>query len=87
LYFSKSREWERERRERLNNSFNDLSKILPTSDNKAITKKMEILQKATTFIKALQEENAELLESGGLEKSWCKLSYFKISYVQIILRF
>uniref|UniRef100_A0A0A9YTV5 BHLH domain-containing protein n=2 Tax=Lygus hesperus TaxID=30085 RepID=A0A0A9YTV5_LYGHE len=61
----KSREWEKERRDKLNVGFNDLSKLLPDHDPSISLSKMDILRKAAEFIRQLQEQNDEIVKSGN----------------------
>jgi hypothetical protein len=68
---SKSRIWERDRRERLNLSFNSLSTLLPNYDPAATLSKVEILQKAANYICELQQENRNLLY-GSMDEFACK---------------
>jgi hypothetical protein len=68
---SKSRIWERDRRERLNLSFNNLSTLLPSYDPAATLSKVEILQKAANYIHELQQENHNLLH-GSMDEFACK---------------
>ncbi|XP_021917040.1 uncharacterized protein LOC110828541 isoform X2 [Zootermopsis nevadensis] len=63
----KSRVWERDRRERLKLSFNNLSSLLPKYDPASTLSKAEILQKATNYIRELQQENDNLLH-GSLDE-------------------
>jgi hypothetical protein len=70
-YSSKSRVWERDRRERLNLSFNNLSSLLPNYDPATTLSKAEILQKAANYIRELQQENHNLLH-GTLDEFACK---------------
>jgi hypothetical protein len=70
-YSSKSRVWERDRRERLNLFFKNLSSLLPNYDPTATLSKAEILQKATNYIRELQQENSNLLH-GSLDEFACK---------------
>jgi len=74
-YSSKSRVWERDRRERLNLSFNNLSTLLPNYDPSATLSKVEILQKAANYIRELQQENRNLLH-GNLDEFACKYTLF-----------
>ncbi|KAF6209768.1 hypothetical protein GE061_015518 [Apolygus lucorum] len=61
----KSREWEKERRDKLNVGFNDLSKLLPEHDPSISLSKMDILRKAAEFIRQLQDQNDEIVKSGN----------------------
>jgi hypothetical protein len=69
-YSSKSRVWERDRRERLNLSFNNLSSLLPNYDPASTLSNAEILQKAANYIHELQQENRSLLH-GSLDEFAC----------------
>jgi hypothetical protein len=68
---SKSRVWERDRRERLNVSFNNLSLLLPNYDPATTLSKVEILQKAANYICDLQQENRNFL-NGSSDEFACK---------------
>ncbi|XP_069683827.1 serine-rich adhesin for platelets-like [Periplaneta americana] len=59
---TKTRVWERDRRERLNISFSDLGSLLPNYDPGVTLSKVEILQKAANYIRELQQENRNLLQ-------------------------
>ncbi|PSN34169.1 hypothetical protein C0J52_10056 [Blattella germanica] len=58
----KTRAWERDRRERINASFTQLSKLLPNHEPTVTLRKLEILQKAASHIRELQQENRNLLQ-------------------------
>nr|CAD7578581.1 unnamed protein product [Timema californicum] len=68
---SKVKEWERDRRERLNISFRELGSLLPSYNPASTLSKIEILQGAVKYIKDLHNENKTLLEK-GLNKSTAK---------------
>lgn len=59
--FKKSSEWERNRRDRLNESFLALSRLLPTYDESKPLSKIEIINQARCFIVELSEQNKRLL--------------------------
>ncbi|XP_037048351.1 uncharacterized protein LOC119082808 isoform X2 [Bradysia coprophila] len=56
-----NRAWEKERRDRLNKSFDILAKFLPNYDDAAPFSKIEIIQKSILLIKDLQHKLKELL--------------------------
>lgn len=57
LYFSsRNKAWEKDRRDRLNQTFDDLAKLLPKHDPKARLSKIEILQKAIVLIEDLDRK-------------------------------
>ncbi len=58
---SKCKEWERRRRDRLNEAFNLLSQLLPHHDPAKSPPKIEVLETATQFIKELRLSNSRLL--------------------------
>uniref|UniRef100_A0A182FW55 Uncharacterized protein n=1 Tax=Anopheles albimanus TaxID=7167 RepID=A0A182FW55_ANOAL len=57
-----NRIWEKERRERLNKSFEDLQRLLPDHDPNATLTKIEILQKAIELIGKLQKKIKDLID-------------------------
>lgn len=59
LTFSKNRAWERDRRERLNNTFEYLAKLLPEYDPKITFTKIEVLQKTIAYVEELKEKILE----------------------------
>ncbi|BET03325.1 Helix-loop-helix DNA-Hypothetical protein domain [Nesidiocoris tenuis] len=59
----KSRDWEKERRKKLNICFDDLSRLLPEHDPAITLSKMEILKKAAEYIRQLQKQNEEIFGS------------------------
>ncbi|XP_073971035.1 uncharacterized protein isoform X2 [Rhodnius prolixus] len=61
----KGKEWEKERRDKLNVGFQELCKLLPDHDPSITMSKMEILRKATEYIKHLQEKNEEIIKCGN----------------------
>ncbi|XP_046391229.1 uncharacterized protein LOC124159455 [Ischnura elegans] len=83
---SKYREWERERRERLNVSFNDLGSLLPDHDPAVVTSKVEILQKSAAFIRDLKKENSELLLSKGSKLQAKKIKRLQRYVEALVLR-
>ncbi|XP_047111655.1 uncharacterized protein LOC124788429 [Schistocerca piceifrons] len=64
---SRNREWERERRERLNNCFKSLESLLPSHNPTASLSKVDIVKKAAEYIRELEKKNANLLE-GNTDK-------------------
>ncbi|KAG8222423.1 hypothetical protein J437_LFUL008420 [Ladona fulva] len=81
---SKYREWERERRERLNVSFNDLGSLLPNHDPAVVTSKVDILQKSAAYIRDLKKENSDLL-LGCANKIQTKKIKRLQRYVEVLL--
>ncbi|KAI4460984.1 helix-loop-helix dna-binding domain [Holotrichia oblita] len=69
---SKCREWEKDRRERLKKGFTSLCKILPCYEPSLTLSKIEILQKAQSYIEELQTQIKELLE-GKNTKPECSI--------------
>uniref|UniRef100_A0A1B0CA58 BHLH domain-containing protein n=1 Tax=Lutzomyia longipalpis TaxID=7200 RepID=A0A1B0CA58_LUTLO len=59
----RNREWEKDRRDRLNKTFDSLAKKLPQYDPSSPFSKIEILQKTIAFIEELQEKQNELMLS------------------------
>ena len=55
-FFRQNRIWERERRERLNRTFETLCKLLPEYEPSTTFSKIDILQKAIKFIENLQKK-------------------------------
>ncbi|XP_018320327.1 putative uncharacterized protein DDB_G0282133 isoform X2 [Agrilus planipennis] len=53
---NKSREWEKDRRTRINDAFTSLSKLLPCYDPSRTLSKINILKQAAAFIEELQEK-------------------------------
>ncbi|XP_071446344.1 serine-rich adhesin for platelets-like [Hetaerina americana] len=80
----KYREWERERRERLNVSFNDLGSLLPNHDPAISTSKVDILQKSAAYIRDLKKENSDLLLSGANKLQTKKIKRLQ-RYVEVLL--
>ncbi|RZB40490.1 proteoglycan 4-like, partial [Asbolus verrucosus] len=58
----KCREWEKERRNRLNEAFNALCKLLPCYDPSINTSKIDILRNAAGYIEELQREEFKKLQ-------------------------
>lgn len=54
LFCRKNRTWERDRRERLNNTFERLAKLLPDYEAKVTLSKIDILQKTIAYIEELK---------------------------------
>lgn len=67
--FSKCREWEKERRGRLNKSFTALSKLLPCYDPSLPLSKITILEKSASYIEELQLKVKDLLSSDTTQKT------------------
>ncbi|XP_055708155.1 uncharacterized protein LOC129804649 [Phlebotomus papatasi] len=59
----RNKEWEKDRRDRLNKTFDNLAKKLPQYDPSSPFSKIEILQKTITFIEELQTKQKDLLQS------------------------
>ncbi|GAB0088107.1 hypothetical protein DMENIID0001_024870 [Sergentomyia squamirostris] len=59
----RNKEWEKDRRDRLNKTFDNLAKKLPSFCETSPFSKIEILQKAIVFIESLQKKQNELLQS------------------------
>ncbi|GLH08726.1 Uncharacterized protein GBIM_13913 [Gryllus bimaculatus] len=74
---NKAREWERDRRERLNETFNLLSTLLPSYDPSITRSKIEILQKAVAYISDLQKENKELVKGDKDQACWKQVRQLK----------
>lgn len=60
---SKCNEWERRRRDRLNDAFKNLAQLLPHYDPARIPAKIDILEKSTEFVKELRLSNSRLLSN------------------------
>lgn len=52
----RNKAWEKDRRDRLNQTFNDLAKLLPDHDPKSPFSKIEILQKSVALIDELNRK-------------------------------
>lgn len=59
----KNKAWEKDRRDRLNKTFDELAKLLPKFDQSVIWSKIEIIQKAITFITDLNKRLEDYLEA------------------------
>ncbi|CAH1404418.1 unnamed protein product [Nezara viridula] len=59
-----SRRFEKDRRDKLNNAFMELGKLLPHHDPSVNLSKVEILRKAAEYIKYLQGQNEEIMKLG-----------------------
>lgn len=57
----KNKAWEKDRRDRLNKTFDELAKLLPKFDKSVVWSKIEIIQKAITFIEELQKRLEDYL--------------------------
>lgn len=66
---SKCREWEKDRRDRLNKSFVALSKLLPCYDPSITLSRINILEKAASHIEELQIKVKDFLSSEGVNKA------------------
>ncbi|XP_066996242.2 serine-rich adhesin for platelets [Anabrus simplex] len=76
---SKSKEWERERRQRLNTCFKHLGTLLPNYDPSVTASKIDVLQKAAAYIQDLEKGNKELVK-GGNNKCYCEYFYLRSVY-------
>lgn len=65
---SKCREWEKDRRDRLNKSFVILSKLLPCYDPSVPLSRISILDKAAAYIEELQAKVKDVLSSETVNK-------------------
>lgn len=61
FFFRNKNEWEKDRRNRLNTTFNLLAERLPQYDPSKPFSKIEILQKTILLIEEIQKKNKELL--------------------------
>lgn len=66
---SKCREWEKDRRERLTKSFIALSKLLPCYDPSIPLSRINILDKAASYIEELQAKVKDFLSSETVNKA------------------
>lgn len=57
----KNKAWEKDRRDRLNKSFEELAKLLPKYDPSITWSKIEIIQKSIAHIKELHERHEQYL--------------------------
>jgi len=57
----KCKEWERRRRDRLNEAFKALAQLLPHHDPAKAQPKIDILEESTQFVKELRISNCRLL--------------------------
>ncbi|CAL8103933.1 unnamed protein product [Orchesella dallaii] len=69
----KCKEWERRRRDRLNDAFKNLAQLLPHYDPAKIPPKIDILEKSTEFVKELRLSNSRLLSKQAENDEKCKL--------------
>lgn len=69
----KCTEWERRRRDRLNDAFKNLAQLLPHHDPAKIPAKIEILEKSTEFVKELRLSNSRLLSGQAEADEKCNL--------------
>jgi len=60
LSFSKNRVYEKERRDRLNVSFEELRTVLPQSDSNASLGKADVINHAVDLIRVLQNEKLKM---------------------------
>lgn len=65
---SKCREWEKDRRDRLNRGFAALGKVLPCYDPSLPLSKINILEKAASYIEELQDKVKDLLSTESVNK-------------------
>lgn len=70
---SKCNEWERRRRDRLNDAFKNLAQLLPHYDPARIPAKIDILEKSTEFVKELRLSNSRLLSNQAETDEKCML--------------
>lgn len=68
-FFSKTRAWEKERRNRLAEAFGALCKTLPCYNPSIPTPKIDILRNAATHIEDLQSKIKELIASSNSTNS------------------
>lgn len=66
---SKCREWEKDRRERQTKSFVALSKLLPCYDPSVPLSRINILEKAASYIEELQGKVKDFLSSETSNKA------------------
>lgn len=66
---SKCREWEKDRRDRLNKSFVALSKLLPCYDPSVPLSRINILEKSASYIEELQVKVKDLLSPENVNKA------------------
>lgn len=60
IWFRKNRVYEKERRDRLNVSFEELRTVLPPSDNNASLGKADVINHAVDLIRVLQDEKLKI---------------------------
>lgn len=60
-FIRKNKEWEKDRRNRLNTAFETLAKLLPKYDPSAPFSKIEILQRSILYVEELQKKYKEIL--------------------------
>lgn len=79
FHVRQNRIWEKERRDRLNQTFDSLSKLLPEYEPATQLSKIEILQRAVEYVEKLQNKiKAFLEERDALLKSIFRFdSYLK----------
>lgn len=63
FFFRKNGEWEKNRRDKLNLTFSELSQLLPGHDPLLTLSKVEILRKTVAYVGQLRESNTRLLET------------------------
>jgi hypothetical protein len=68
----KCKEWERRRREKINDAFKNLSQLLPNYDPAKNVAKIDILEKSTEFVKELRLSNSRLLSQQAETDEKCK---------------
>lgn len=69
IYFSKCRKWEKDRRDRFSQCFIALGKVLPCYDPSVTLNKIQILEKAASYITELEAKVKDLLLSESLDKT------------------
>jgi len=68
----KCKEWERRRREKINDAFKNLSQLLPNYDPAKNIAKIDVLEKSTEFVKELRLSNSRLLSQQAERDEKCK---------------
>jgi hypothetical protein len=81
----KCKEWERRRREKLNEAFKVLSQLLPNYDPAKNLAKIEILERSTEFVKDLRLSNSRLVSHQSESDEKCELKSIKLRvYLKIL---
>ncbi|XP_022901295.2 SUN domain-containing protein 2-like [Onthophagus taurus] len=83
---SKCREWEKDRRNRLNNSFSELSKKLPCYQPSLNISKIEILQKAAGYIDELDTQVKDLLANNAPKATCEKIKKLRDQIKKLLIR-